>query len=205
MSEERTGAGEGADAAWGDAVRADAVREGAPGAALHSEPTLPIELALRLHRAGLPWRPANGDRFLIPDCGLDDDVFIVSPMSIEVRDAPAGQLLTFNGAVEWALDAITTAEVVWLPAEGQVRTLLGDRLRALSRRGDGFVAEVDVDGEPRAFTHPEPAGAYALAALALLEAGHLATVDRSNGRAANVQPDADPAGRPAGGPPGDRR
>lgn len=205
MSEQRTGAGEGADATWGDAAWADAVREGAADAALHGEPTLPIELALRLHRAGLPWRPVNGDRFLIPDCGLDDDVFIVSPMSIEVRDAPAGQLLTFNGAVEWALDAITTTEVVWLPAEGQVRTLLGDRLRALSRRGDGFVAEVDVDGEPRTFTHPEPAGAYALAVLVLLEAGHLATVDRRNGSEADDQPDAGSAGRPADRPPGGRR
>jgi hypothetical protein len=91
------------------------------------------ELALELARHGLPWRPASGDRFYVPDRDLDDEVFVVSGMSIEVSDLPSGAEMRFNGTVEWALDSIAQTEVVWLPREEQMRAALGEEFVRLER------------------------------------------------------------------------
>ena len=40
------------------------------------------QLAVELAARGLPWHPAAGDRFHVPDRDLDDEVFVVSGMSI---------------------------------------------------------------------------------------------------------------------------
>jgi hypothetical protein len=93
------------------------------------------ELALALARRGLPWRPASGDRFFVPDRDLDDEVFVVSGMSIEVSELPSGTEMRFNGTVEWALDSIAQDEVVWLPREEQLREAIGDRFLRLERIG----------------------------------------------------------------------
>ena len=91
------------------------------------------ELALELARRGLPWKPASGDRFHVPDRDLDDEVFVVSGMSIEVSDLPSGAEMRFNGTVEWALDSIAQNEVIWLPREDQMRAALGSRFVRLER------------------------------------------------------------------------
>ena len=91
------------------------------------------ELAVELARRGLPWRPASGDRFHVPDRDLDDEVFVVSGMSIEVSDLPSGAEMRFNGTVEWALDSIAQEEVIWLPREDQMREALGERVLRLER------------------------------------------------------------------------
>jgi hypothetical protein len=91
------------------------------------------ELALELARRGLPWKPSSGDRFYVPDRDLDDEVFVVSGMSVEVSDLPSGTEMRFNGTVEWALDSIAQTEVVWLPREDQMRAALGDRFLRLER------------------------------------------------------------------------
>ncbi len=93
------------------------------------------ELALELARRGLPWQPSSGDRFYVPDRDLDDEVFVVSGMSIEVSDLPSGTEMRFNGTVEWALDSIAQTEVVWLPREDQMRGVLGHRFLRLERLG----------------------------------------------------------------------
>lgn len=92
-----------------------------------------LELALELARRGLPWKPTSGDRFYVPDRDLDDEVFVVSGMSIEVSDLPSGTEMRFNGTVEWALDSIAQTEVVWLPREEQMRTALGEEFLRLER------------------------------------------------------------------------
>ena len=56
-----------------------------------------IELARRLRDAGLQWLPAEGDRFMIPDRDLEDHVFSVSEMTIEVRKLAQGKRIFFNG------------------------------------------------------------------------------------------------------------
>jgi hypothetical protein len=126
------------------------------------------ELAVELAHRGLPWRPASGDRFHVPDRDLDDEVFVVSGMSIEVSDLPSGAEMRFNGTVEWALDSIAQEEVIWLPREDQMREALGDRFVRLERLEPvtggyavvltGDERHVDIDAER----------AYARALLAVL-------------------------------------
>ena len=92
-----------------------------------------VELATVLRDGGLEWRPALYDIFFIPDRGLDDRVFVLSDMTVDVQHLAGGAAITFNGAVEWSLDSILHGEVVWLPTEAQLRALLGERLVALTR------------------------------------------------------------------------
>jgi hypothetical protein len=129
------------------------------------------ELALALARRGLPWSPASGDRFYVPDRDLDDEVFVVSGMSIEVSDLPSGAEVRFNGTVEWALDSIAQDEVVWLPREEQMRAALEDRFLRLERidAGTGGYAVVvaDVTGEVR-HVDIDAERAYARALLSVL-------------------------------------
>jgi hypothetical protein len=125
-----------------------------------------IDLARRLNRAGLEWQPQSGDRFHIPDRGLDDRVFAISEMVVQVRDVVGGEReLAFNGTVEWALDAIVKAEVVWLPDEGRLRTLLGDRFFALYADDGGYICVLLTDGLPHSFTGRSAAEAYGAALL----------------------------------------
>ena len=55
-------------------------------------------LARQLRDAGLEWLPAEGDRFMIPDRDLEEHVFSVSEMTIEVHQLRDGQRISFNGA-----------------------------------------------------------------------------------------------------------
>jgi len=129
-----------------------------------------FQLARRLLSAGLRWWPGDGDRFFIPDRNLDEAVFSVSEMSVEVRPAPGGQLIAFNGTAEWALDSILQQEAVWLPSEAQLRELLGAAFRALQRTEDGYRCEVEAeDGQRLGFEHADAAEAYGLALLRVLE------------------------------------
>ena len=127
------------------------------------------ELAETLAAAGLVWQPASGDRFLVPDRDLDDEVFVVSGMSVEVSDLPSGPEMRFNGTVEWALGSIGQQEVVWLPREDQLRDALGERFVRLERMdgvtGGGY-AVVLRDGER--YVDIDAERAYARALLAVL-------------------------------------
>ena len=130
------------------------------------------ELAQTLAASGLEWVPASGDRFLVPDRELDDEVFVVSGMSVEVADLEFGAEMRFNGTVEWALDSIAKAEVIWLPREDQLRTALGARFQQLERlegveggATDGWVVVLD-DGSR--FADIDAERAYARALLSVL-------------------------------------
>ena len=130
---------------------------------------IPLHLARQLHDAGLRWEPADGDRFVLPDRGMDEEVFTISRMVVEVRTAPIGQVIAFNGTTEWALDAVEQAEAVWLPREQQLREALGDALLSLVSTDDGWRCTTRVDGqlaEAEAGTADE---AYAQALLGVLE------------------------------------
>ncbi|WP_432573288.1 pilus assembly protein CpaE [Kineococcus sp. SYSU DK005] len=128
-----------------------------------------VDLALRLRAAGLEWQPASGDRFVIPDRDMDEDVFTLSDMTVEVHEHPTGRVIGFNGTTEWALDSVDQPAACWLPAEHQLRELLGERFTRLERRdvGDGVVHRVlllDEHGAD-AFEAPDAADAYAQALL----------------------------------------
>ena len=106
------------------------------------------DLARRLHDAGVPWSPRNGDTFWVPDRELDDTVFTVSDMVIEVRDQPHGRVLAFNGTTEWALDDVDEREAVWLPRLDQLLDLLGTSFVSLVARSGGHVVRIRTkDGE----------------------------------------------------------
>jgi hypothetical protein len=102
------------------------------------------------------------------DRGLDDQVFIVSDMVVEVRDVPMGRLLCFNGTTEWALDSILQREVVWLPREEQLRAVLGRSFVSLSATSDGFEVVVRVDSQEERHVAVDAESAYARALLSVL-------------------------------------
>jgi hypothetical protein len=127
-----------------------------------------VELATRLRAAGLTWTPAAGDRFVIADRGMDDEVFVVSELTIDVHEAPTGRLFRFNGTTEWALDSVEQEAVVWLPHEGQLRGALGDRFVRLEPVGDGFAVVIDRGSEQERHVDVDAERAYARALLAVL-------------------------------------
>ncbi|WP_102192468.1 pilus assembly protein CpaE [Microbacterium aurantiacum] len=135
------------------------------------------ELAISLRDAGLTWQPDSGDRFQLD---LPDDVeheaeaeiFTVSEMTIEARRTPSGTDLAFNGTTEWALDAVTLEDAVWLPREDQLRDLLRGTFRRLVRLDDAFVVEIEIAGETLEFEHPDPSEAYGRALLELISRSH---------------------------------
>jgi hypothetical protein len=129
-----------------------------------------VQLAGQLKEAGLTWKPALGDRFAIPDRDLDDEVFVLSNMTIEVQTMPEGQVIGFNGTTEWALDDVELDETVWLPREDQLRDLLGGTFRQLRRDDVGYEVVTDLLGEERVFSAGSPEEAYAAALLHLLAA-----------------------------------
>ena len=129
-----------------------------------------VEVAHALKEAGLTWKPSSGDRFVIPDRDLDDQVFVLSNMTIEVYNVPEGRVIGFNGTTEWALDDVEIEEALWLPRENQLRELLGGTFRALRRSAAGYDVEMTLLDEDRTFTAATPDEAYAAALLHLLAA-----------------------------------
>ncbi len=129
---------------------------------------LTVDLARRLRDAGLAWRPARGDSFVIPDRGMDSDVFVLSDMTIEVHQFPEGPVIGFNGTTEWALDSLEQSEALWVPAEHQLRELLGDAFAGLAPTGYGYRVTLRVAGVTSGYDGPDAAEAYGLALLHLL-------------------------------------
>ena len=132
-----------------------------------------VEVARHLKEAGLDWKPAPGDRFAIPDRDLDEDVFVLSNMTIEVYSMPEGRVIGFNGTTEWALDDVEIDEALWLPREDQLRELLGGTFRSLTRTDAGYDVAITLLGEDRTFTAASAEEAYAGALLHLLAAAGL--------------------------------
>jgi hypothetical protein len=132
-----------------------------------------LDLGTALRDAGLSWTPTAGDRFVVLDRDLDDQVFVVSDMVIEARETPSGPLLAFNGTTEWALDSLGVQDAVWLPREDQLRALLGTAFVALEASGGGdvptgFAVTVRVAGAEHRHIEVAADAAYARALLDLL-------------------------------------
>ena len=127
---------------------------------------LDLELARALRDAGVEWEPAVGDRFVVPDRDMDDEIFVLSDMTVEVHDFPTGKVIGFNGTTEWALDSLAQTEVVWLPREDQLRELVEARFERLEAVPGGFaVVTADPPGERR-HVDIDAERAYARAVLA---------------------------------------
>ena len=132
---------------------------------------LPLDLARTLKDAGLRWKPAPGDHFAVPDRDLDDELFVLSNMVIQVYELPEGSVIGFNGTTEWALDDLEQDEAIWLPREDQLRDLLGGAFRSLSRDGGGYRVTIGIGAERLDFDSDDPSTAYGEALLALIRRG----------------------------------
>lgn len=126
-----------------------------------------VPIAKQLRAAGLVWRPRSFDFFHIPDRDLDERIFVIADFSVDVQPLADGiAAITFNGAVEWSLDYILQQDVVWLPTEAQLRSLLGDRVTALQRSDAGWICIIDHQVEQH---EAETASdAYGMALLSVL-------------------------------------
>jgi hypothetical protein len=136
---------------------------------------IPLELARQLKAAGLGWTPALFDTFGIPDRNLDDKVFVISDMLVTSEVLGGLPIVSFQGAAEWALDYIVTAETVWIPSESQLR----QRLEAALLEGgrpelhlniglNGCRLECVFRGQPILLEGPDPENLYAQALLHIL-------------------------------------
>ncbi len=135
-----------------------------------------LDLAQHLKISGLIWTPAKNDFFAIPDRELDDIVFVVSDMTVMLEKIHGRPAMTFHGAVEWALDYLFVTELVWLPTEDQLRTLLEFRLvgqpepaMILASTADGYRCDIQFQGNILSFDAFGAGDAYGLALLYLLE------------------------------------
>jgi hypothetical protein len=141
----------------------------ARGAARQNGDVISLDLAHRLKAVGVEWTPAPGDHFHVPDRDLDETVFVVSDMVVQVLELPSRQqYFAFNGTTEWALDSIEAEEVVWLPREDQLRTLLGDSFSRLEVVPGGFVVTTSREGVEERHVDITAETAYARALLSVL-------------------------------------
>jgi hypothetical protein len=129
-----------------------------------------VDTALQLRAAGLRWSPAPGDRFVIAGRGIDDDVFHLADLTIDVHQFPTGPVIGFNGTTEWALDSVEQDEALWLPREDQLRSLLGGAFRALEPVAAGYRVTLEVAGRSEQVTAHDAEEAYARALLHLVRA-----------------------------------
>jgi hypothetical protein len=127
-----------------------------------------IDTAQRLRDAGVRWDPKPGDRFTITDPRMDDEVFVVSDMTIDVHRFASGTVLGFNGTTEWALDSIEHNRALWLPRETQLRSLLGNTFRRFEPTDGGWRVEMTVVDRPVSVVDADAEQAYARALLLLI-------------------------------------
>ena len=127
------------------------------------------DLARALQDNGLRWEPRLFDFFAIPDRDLDDRIFCLSDLTIDVQEIAGHSTIMFNGAVEWSLDYIFDQDVIWLPTEGQLRELLGNRLSGLEKLASGYRCTVVANGGPQSATATTAEDAYGQALLQLLQ------------------------------------
>ena len=133
-----------------------------------------IELARRLKRAGLEWRPAERDCFVVPDRGMDDQIFVVNRLTTLIQSYQGQPTVTFHGTSEWALDDVLLTEVVWLPSESQLRETIAGRIGPdaplrLDRTARGYRCQIADADRLIEFEADQAENAYALGLIALLE------------------------------------
>jgi hypothetical protein len=101
---------------------------------------------------------------------MEDDVFVISEITVDVHHFTTGDVIGFNGTTEWALDSVEQDKVVWLPREGQLRDLLGDSFVSLDQLEGGYaVSARGRDGALARHADIDAERAYARALLAQLE------------------------------------
>lgn len=138
-----------------------------------------VTLAQKLKRVGLDWTPTKYDFFMVPDRGLDDQIFVISDLAVIVEKLHGQLAITFHGTPEWALDHVVVTEAIWLPTETQLRELLEARLVTerqpavrLTSVSDGYWCEIQLQERVVLFEAFGAGEAYGLALLYVLENGN---------------------------------
>jgi len=134
-----------------------------------------LDTALELKGAGLVWIPQNLDFFAIPDRNMDDRVFVISDLLVTVDILQGMQVVSFQGASEWALDYLVTTDAVWIPSETQLRQALEAAILSLGRPEvkmtsslHGYRCEFDLHGKSMSFQAEDVSELYAGALLYVL-------------------------------------
>jgi hypothetical protein len=137
-----------------------------------------LETARRLRDGGLVWNPVHGDRFVAPDRGMDDLVFVINDMPTMIEMWQGAPAVTFHGTPEWALDYLYLGETVWLPHESQLHELLRHALALtgsdtfdLLFADDVYTCRFAWGGAGLAFRSEYAEEAYAAALIYLQEQG----------------------------------
>lgn len=137
---------------------------------------LSLVVAQQLKKGGLDWKIAKNDFFVIPDRGLDDTIFVISDMTVLVETLSGALAVTFHGSVEWALDHVEVAELIWIPREDQLRHMLEQYLigvrepsLVLISTADGYRCEIQFQGQFLAFEAFGAGDAYGKALLYILQ------------------------------------
>ena len=127
-----------------------------------------LETAIRLKDAGVNWDPTLHDFFAIPDRDMDDVLFVISDIQATINSLLGYQVVSFQGASEWALDSILTEEAVWMPREEQLRDILEVELLAMGQIGflisagaDGYRIVIRLDEQRIEFFDRDASEAYA--------------------------------------------
>jgi hypothetical protein len=125
-----------------------------------------------LKEAGLKWNPALFDYFAIPDRGMDERIFVISDMMVTIELLRGMEVVSFQGASEWALDYLVTTEAIWMPSEEQLRGALVTELLVymkplVSLKGGlgEYRCNITVNDQPERFTGNDASQAYAAALL----------------------------------------
>jgi hypothetical protein len=101
---------------------------------------------------------------------MEEEVFVISDLTVDVHHFKTGDVIGFNGTTEWALDSVEQDKAVWLPREDQLRDLLGDTFVRLEQLEGGYAVSVTrADGTVERHADIEAERAYARAVLAGLE------------------------------------
>jgi hypothetical protein len=135
-----------------------------------------LETAKALKSAGLAWEPALLDFFAIPDRQMDEKLFVISDILVTVELLQGLQVVSFQGASEWALDSLVTTEAVWMPSEAQLRQALETALLVTGRPElrlvgslAGYRCEYVYRGNLLSFEAKDASEAYAAALLYMLK------------------------------------
>jgi hypothetical protein len=134
-----------------------------------------VETARKLKEAGLTWEPSKGDQFMVPEGGMDEQVFVLSDMAVLVESLKGHPAVTFHGTPEWASDYVFVVDTLWLPNESQLRLQLQRRLAEAGAPvfdllyADGtYTCRFENLGQGLAFRADDGAEAYGCALLHLL-------------------------------------
>ena len=95
---------------------------------------------------------------MLPVAGMEEDVFVISELTVDVHHFASGDVLGFNGTTEWALDSVEQSKAIWLPREDQLRgcsarrssrssTSTGGLPSSLRLRSGELERSVDIDAE----------------------------------------------------------